>query len=391
MSGTKLRYRRNVAAVIMDARGNVLVGKKKEGSRFVHFPQGGVDKKETFEQALWREIKEEVGFERASMHIVAHLAGLSYDYRKKNKKKEKWAGQEQTYYLIRYDGPFNFDAPRDSNEFGVLEWVPYKALHPEMFVSFKRPVVAEVLSTFFPKDMPDMETHAAGLNTLLRYRFSPASHVADFSPYDRAFFAGGKQEAISQMSDLRTRICRAQQQLSSARVLIILADSNQDAKRRTNCLRRIAELCDPILTRVPRPVAPAISPSSDTLLPVMVPSIPAEGETLMLSESIYSRVDFLSKDRAEGVAMFEQLLLADGVMVLKFFLNITPEQCAKSGGLAGAHQDGVEELLQQTAHPVPWHMVPAEKKWYRDYVISSIVAQSLENLVASAQNAPLSM
>lgn len=385
MSGSHLRYRRNVAAVIMDARGNVLVGRKKATSRFIHFPQGGVDKKETFEQALWREIKEEVGLESDSLRIVAHLAGLSYDYRKKNKKKEKWAGQEQTYYLIQYEGEACLSSERSSTEFGVLEWVPYTELSVELFVSFKRPVIKEVLATFFPRDMQDPAAHAASLNTLLRYRFSHGSHVADFNPYDRTFFVGGKQEAIAQMADLKERICRAQKQLSRGRLLVILADANPDAKRRTNCLRRIAEQMDPILTRIPRPPE-----CSSSLLSEMVASIPNTGETLVLSESVYSRIDSLSEQDAEKVSLFEQLLVVDEVAVLKFFLHITPEQSAKDGTVAGVYRNGVEHVLQQTASPVPWHMVPSEKKWYRDYVISTILAQTLENMVATGEKTPKS-
>lgn len=380
MRDSRPKYRRNVAAVIMDARGNVLVGRKKADSRFIHFPQGGVEKKETFEQALWREIKEEVGLNRDSLTIVAHIAGLSYDYRKKNKKREKWAGQEQTYYLIRYSGDGEVMQSRESNEFGVLQWLPYRELSPESFVSFKRDVVSEVLKTFFPCDMQDFETHAQSLNTLLRYRFSCDSGLSDFSPYDRAFFVGGKQEALAQMADLRERICRAQQQLHEKRVLILLADANPDAKRRTNCLRRIAEVLDPILTRVPRPHN---SDTTATLLASLVQFIPNAGEILFMSESVYTQYWEHDLWNPESVSQFEQLLMADGVTVLKFFLYITPEQWAKVGGCYDDYLEKANELLQSTAHPVAWHIIPSEKKWYRDYVLASIVAQSLENLIAS--------
>ncbi len=378
------KYRRNVAAVIMDAGGNVLVGKKKQSSRFIHFPQGGVKKKETFEEALWREITEETGLALDGLKIVARLAGLSYDYRRKNRKREKWAGQEQTYYLISCEGVCPPVSEHSSSEFGVLEWVPAQTLTPELFVSFKRLVVAEVLKAFFPSDMKDRDAHILSLNTLMRYRFTADSSLFDFSPTDRAFYAGGKDEALSQMSDLRTRICAAQQRLVNKKMLILLFDADAyQAKRRTNCLRRISALFDPLLTRVEKPQNVAtITRGERHVLPALVQCLPSEEETLIVSESAYSMFASLSDTQLDNVATYEQLMIDDDITVLKFFLHITAEQRAKVADDYTEYLQTAQAVLQATASPVPWHIIPAEKKWYRDYVIASIVAQTLENLAA---------
>lgn len=386
MNPASPNYRRNVAAVIMDAGGNVLVGKKKQSSRFIHFPQGGVKKKETFEEALWREIREETGLAIAGLKIVARLAGLSYDYRRKNRKREKWAGQEQTYYLIRCEGVCPPVPEPVSSEFGVLEWVPAHTLTPEHFVSFKRPVVAEVLKAFFPTDMKDRDAHILSLNTLTRYRFTADSCLSDFSPADRAFYAGGKDEALSQMADLQARICAAQQRLADKKVLILLFDAdNYQAKRRTNCLRRISSLFDPLLTRVEKPQDMAtITQGGQFLLPALGQCLPADAETLIVSESAYSMFATLSDTQLDNIAAYEQLMVDDDVTVLKFFLHITAEQRAKVADDYAEYLQTAQSVLQATASPVPWQIIPAEKKWYRDYVIASIVAQTLENLAANA-------
>lgn len=385
MNPASPNYRRNVAAVIMDAGGNVLVGKKKQSSRFIHFPQGGVKKKETFEAALWREITEETGLPLAGLKIVARLAGLSYDYRRKNRKREKWAGQEQTYYLIRCEGVCPPVPEPPGSEFGVLEWMPAQTLTPELFVSFKRPVVAEVLKAFFPTDMKDCDAHILSLNTLTRYRFTADSSLSDFSPADRAFYAGGKDEALSQMADLQARICAAQQRLTGKKVLILLFDAdNYHAKRRTNCLRRISSLFDPLLTRVEKPQDMAtITRGGRHVLPALTHCVPPDDETLIVSESAYSMFATLSDTQLDNIATYEQLMTDDAITVLKFFLHITAEQRAKVADDYTEYLQTAQSVLQATASPVPWHIIPAEKKWYRDYVIASIVAQTLENLAAS--------
>ena len=57
-------YRRNAAAVVVNADGHVLVGWKHKTWQL---PQGGVDDDETYAEALVRELSEEIGTERFSV------------------------------------------------------------------------------------------------------------------------------------------------------------------------------------------------------------------------------------------------------------------------------------------------------------------------------------
>lgn len=378
-------YRKNVAAVIMDVEGRVLLGRKKEDSRYYHFPQGGVGRKESFEEALWREIFEETGLHRAQLRILARLAGLSYKYRRKNKKRLKWEGQEQTYYLIEYTGEPDVHFAPSSTEFSVFEWVHYSQLTPEIFVPFKREVTEDVLRTFFPVGIKDLQVHIASLDTEMRYCFLADSSLSDFTPNDRALFLGDKADAKNQMLDLQMRISQAQLTLAelapNLRILVLLhALPVQNEKRRVNALRRLASQFDTILTRVPRYVGNQ-EQGDGTLLPELTRMVPAEGETLILADSPYTSSRFVSA--TESIASFEKLMLQDSMCVFKFFLHITPEQWDKSGA-EGTYEDytrAAQEQLAASAEAFPWYVVPSDKKWYRDYVIASIMAQSLENLV----------
>jgi len=101
MSDDMYRWRLNVAAVIMDSAGNLLLARKSPESKHLHFPQGGVHDGETYQHAMEREVEEEVGLPPSSYEIVARWGGLRYFYREKNRKSDEWDGQQQTWFLLR--------------------------------------------------------------------------------------------------------------------------------------------------------------------------------------------------------------------------------------------------------------------------------------------------
>ena len=85
------------------------------------------------------------------------------------------------------------------------------------------------------------------------------------------------------------------------------------------------------------------------------------------------------------LADFERLLQSEGTCVLKFYLQVSPEQSSHSD--FDEQTELQESVLRATAGAAPWFIVPAEKKWYRDFVIASIVAQLLEKRLHALRNA----
>lgn len=387
-------YRNNVAAVIMDADGYVLVGRKKATSKYLHFPQGGVCKKEKFEDALWRELREEVGLDRAGLQTVSHLAGLCYEYRKKNKKRATWNGQLQTYYLLRCMGARPVVDSRNSPEFGVLEWVHYSNLHPELFVPFKRGVVATVLNRFFSEATPD--TPITDIH--MHYLFTEGDSLKKISATDRSFCAGGKDDVLPQFQDLKKRIRSARKEeeklcaqygIAPLRTLVILHDAERSAsKRRMKCLRHLAELFDPLSTEVQRPIGiENLTEQGRCFTPCLSYMLPARGEVLLTAETAYqvSHLPEFAENYLSHLADFERLLQSEGTCVLKFYLQVLPEQSSHSD--FDKQTELQESVLRATAGAAPWFIVPAEKKWYRDFVIASIVAQLLEKRLHALRNA----
>lgn len=150
-------WRANVAAVLVDDGGRVLLGVAGNHSPYYHFPQGGVRRGETMLEAVLRELGEETGLPCDGVRVVARYGGLRYRYRSKNRKRERWEGQEQTYFLLRWPGLFPENLKATSPEFVRLLCLPWQELEPALFVPFKQEVATAVLEHFFPAHLRESE------------------------------------------------------------------------------------------------------------------------------------------------------------------------------------------------------------------------------------------
>lgn len=108
------------------------------------------------------------------------------------------------------------------------------------------------------------------------------------------------------------------------------------------------------------------------------------------------------QERFEDIAAFEKYLARNGTLVLKFFLNVSKEEQrqrfldrledpAKNwkfslGDIAerklwDKYQAAYQDLLRHTsAQHAPWHVVPADHKWFARVVISSAIVTAMEKL-----------
>ena len=139
---------------------------------------------------------------------------------------------------------------------------------------------------------------------------------------------------------------------------------------------------------------------------------PGKGMIGVFNRSHYEEVlvvrvhDLVPKEvwskRYEQINHFEKLLTDNGTVVLKFFLHIskaeqkerlldrlnTPDKRwkfalgdLKERALWDQYQEAYEDALNKcTTAAAPWYVVPANKKWYRNYVVARIVRQTLEEM-----------
>jgi PPK2 family polyphosphate:nucleotide phosphotransferase len=108
------------------------------------------------------------------------------------------------------------------------------------------------------------------------------------------------------------------------------------------------------------------------------------------------------RERFEDISAFERYLARNGTVVLKFFLNVSKEeqrerfldrldQPAKNWKFSMAdvteralwnkYQAAYQEMVRHTSsHAAPWHVVPADHKWFARVVIGSAIVSALDGL-----------
>jgi PPK2 family polyphosphate:nucleotide phosphotransferase len=108
------------------------------------------------------------------------------------------------------------------------------------------------------------------------------------------------------------------------------------------------------------------------------------------------------RERFEDIAAFERYLAHNGTVILKFFLHISKEEQRgrflgrldepsknwkfsmadiAERALWGKYQAAYQEVVRHTStSPAPWHVVPADHKWFARVVIGSAIVSALEKL-----------
>jgi putative (di)nucleoside polyphosphate hydrolase len=147
-------FRPNVGIILCNADNMVLWARRIRHDGW-QFPQGGIRRHETSEQAMYRELYEEVGLEQDHVEVVGCTRDwLRYElperYRRSARCKE-FRGQKQRWYLLRLlarDSEIRLDAG-SRPEFDQWCWVDYW-LPLEQIVDFKRQVYRRALDELAP-------------------------------------------------------------------------------------------------------------------------------------------------------------------------------------------------------------------------------------------------
>lgn len=142
-------YRANVGIILCNREGRLLWARRL-GQDSWQFPQGGIKRNETPEEALYRELREEVGLEPQHVEIIGSTQGwLRYRLPKRFirfRSKPVCIGQKQRWFMLRLvagDEVVRLDRS-DKPEFDEWRWVDYW-LPLQEIVFFKRRVYEKAL------------------------------------------------------------------------------------------------------------------------------------------------------------------------------------------------------------------------------------------------------
>ena len=149
MSETEFIYRENVAAILRNRAGEILICERLGVAGAWQFPQGGIDAGETAEQALVREVWEEVGVKAGDLRIVERRGPYRYLYGG-GRIKRGHHGKMQHYFLCDYAGRYGaIDVARENAEFQDFRWIEPARFKMEWLPEMKREVYGAVFADFF--------------------------------------------------------------------------------------------------------------------------------------------------------------------------------------------------------------------------------------------------
>jgi len=248
-----------------------------------------------------------------------------------------------------------------------------------------------------------------------KHRVKPGEKV-DLSKVDAGATPGakgGKKGAEKLFAPLNARLEVLQEKLWAEhrrKVLVVLQGLDTSGKDGT--IRHVFQGVNPLGVRVKAFKAPTEEERDHDFLWRVHPHVPGAGELVIFNRSHYEDVlaarvrSFVPKEvwkrRYDQINDFERLLTETGTLILKFFLHISPEEQKerlqariddplkrwkfRRGDLEDRklwpeYRQAYEDLLARTSqHQAPWYVVPADKKWYRNLVVATVLVEALEGL-----------
>ncbi len=247
------------------------------------------------------------------------------------------------------------------------------------------------------------------------FRVKPHTRISlrDFDPSDTSAFDGGKSEAAEESEKTLEKLGELQELLYAGdehRVLIVL--QGMDTSGKDGTIRHVMTECSPQGMRVKsfkRPTEPELA--HDYLWRVH-DAVPEKGEICIFNRSHYEDVlvvrvhsdhdDKFWKKRFRQINDFEQMLAENGTLILKFFLHIDADEQKERlqeriddptkhwkfqhGDLEERklwkdYMHAYEDAINATSTDwAPWFIVPANKKWFRNWVVSNCIVRAMEKL-----------
>ena len=237
--------------------------------------------------------------------------------------------------------------------------------------------------------------------------------LKDYDPNDSRLFDGNKKDSKEALLKLNTELAALQEQLYAEgkhRLLIVL--QAMDTGGKDGVIRAVFEGVNPQGVKVASFKVPTPVELSHDYLWRVHQQTPGKGEMVIFNRSHYEdvlvvRVHQLMPEevwsrRYQHIREFERLLADEGTTVLKFYLHIDLQEQAQRflarvedptkqwkfnpGDLDERdrweeYMKAYEDMLNQTSTDwAPWYIIPANKKWYRNWLISKIVIKTLKDL-----------
>ncbi len=248
-----------------------------------------------------------------------------------------------------------------------------------------------------------------------RYLIPPEQDIklADWDPSATSAWKLGKSEAEKCIQQFNTELESLQELLYAEgkhKVLVVL--QGMDTSGKDGVIRKVFEGVNPQGVRVASFKVPTAPELAHDYLWRIHQQVPGRGEMVIFNRSHYEDVLVVRvhnlvppeqwKLRYEQINHFERLLVEEGTTILKFYLHIDAEEQRQrllarldepaknwkfnpgdlqERELWDEYQKAYEAVLSKTSQEAaPWILVPANRKWYRDLIISAVLVDTLQGL-----------
>ena len=248
-----------------------------------------------------------------------------------------------------------------------------------------------------------------------RYLIKPGTNLElDLhNPDDTCLCPEGAEAAAEKLDAARAELARHKAILFARRAeKLLIVFQGMDAAGKDGCIRDVFAGISHVGVRCASFDRPTRDDLAHDFLWRIHQKVPRAGEIAIFNRSHYEdvlavRVRKLApkeiwKKRFKHITNFEKLLTDEGTHILKFFLNIGHDEQKRrlEGRLSQArkhwkfnpsdiddrklwpqYRKAYEDAISRTSTKnAPWYVIPANNKWYRNYVVASIVNQHLTEL-----------
>lgn len=248
-----------------------------------------------------------------------------------------------------------------------------------------------------------------------RYRIQPETDVdlGEHDPGDRSLFDGKKAAGKKRQKELAVELADLQRLLwaeDKHKVLIVF--QAMDTAGKDGTIRKVLSHTNPQGVKVPNFKKPTDEELAHDYLWRVHQHAPATGEVGVFNRSHYEDVlivrvlDLVPEDRWARryghIVDFEQLLADEGTTILKFYLHIDletqkerlqarlddPEKRWKFNPADLDHRElwpdymaAYGDAISKTSTAdAPWFVIPSNRKWYRNLVVTEIIVDALRKL-----------
>lgn len=254
------------------------------------------------------------------------------------------------------------------------------------------------------------------LDNLLRLPEGPVNLVA-YDPRETPGFTGGKSEGKEALAGLDPVLSELQEMLfaegrtgGKRRILLVL--QGMDTAGKGGVMRHAVALFDPQGLHVKAFGKPTDEELAHDFLWRVERELPEAGHIGIFDRSHYEdvligRVRELApadeiERRYDAINEFEAALVAAGTTVVKCMLHISPDEQRKrllarlddptkhwkfdpddvdERVFWSSYQEAYEIAMERTnTRAAPWHIVPSDRKWYRNWAVGQLLLETLESL-----------